>query len=336
MSSSTSVGSSQDQESDLSDLESSFCRPSSFRFNESATSGEGLVQLFQGQRPYDLLTERFLSGLGPPPLRTNTEVLAVYQNKYSDIRGQGMMQNFGICKKTMEQKHGGNANVNFAWCSVSKDEIPKIIQYGFSCSMPKNDGSYGHGVYLTPANSSLLECVKKAAVDEDGLRHVFLCRVILGKTEVIQPGTQQCCPSSKEFDSGVDNLWSPNKYIVWSTHMNAHILPDFLLSFRAPCCLEGFLTPQVHQKMPTSPWLPFPALLSALSKFLPPSDLASLTKYHRELREKRITRHQMIQRVRQLAGDKLLVSVIKSLGAKPKASSGSSQRMMSMRGPRII
>lgn len=52
-------------------------------------------------------------------------------------------------------------------------------------------------------------------------------------------GSEQCHPSSEEFDSGVDNLSAPRKYIVWSTHMNTHILPEFVVSFRAPPCLAG-------------------------------------------------------------------------------------------------
>lgn len=78
-----------------------------------------------------------------------------------------------------------------------------------------------------------------SVVDEDGLRYLLLCRVILGKTELVQIGSEQCHPSSEEFHSGVDNLAAPGKYIVWSTNMNTHILPEFVVSFRAPSCLAG-------------------------------------------------------------------------------------------------
>lgn len=81
--------------------------------------------------------------------------------------------------------------------------------------------------------------MKKLSVDKDGLRHLLLCRLILGKSEVVHPGSDQCRPSSEEFDSGMDNLSSPKKYILWSTHMNTHILPEFVISFRAPSRLKG-------------------------------------------------------------------------------------------------
>ena len=75
--------------------------------------------------------------------------------------------------------------------------------------------------------------VERSVPDEDGLRHVLLCRVILGRPELVPPGSDQTHPSSDEFDSGVDRFENPNKYIIWSTDMNTHILPEFVVSFRA-------------------------------------------------------------------------------------------------------
>lgn len=81
--------------------------------------------------------------------------------------------------------------------------------------------------------------MKSSTIDGCGLRHLLLCRVILGKMELVHPDTEQSHPSSEEFDSGVDNLLSPKRYIIWSTHMNTHILPEYVISFRAPTCIEG-------------------------------------------------------------------------------------------------
>ncbi|CAI9772987.1 unnamed protein product [Fraxinus pennsylvanica] len=57
--------------------------------------------------------------------------------------------------------------------------------------------------------------------------------------EVVQPGSEQYNPSFEEFDSGIDILVSPRKYIVWSTRMNTHILPEFVISFRFPSNLKS-------------------------------------------------------------------------------------------------
>lgn len=37
-------------------------------------------------------------------------------------------------------------------------------------------------------------------------------------------------------------------------------------------------------RKPSSPWMPFPALISVLSKFLPPSDIALISKFHKDHR----------------------------------------------------
>lgn len=52
--------------------------------------------------------------------------------------------------------------------------------------------------------------------------------------EQICEGSKQFHPSSEEFDSGVDDLAEPRRYIVWSSYMNSHILPSFIISFKAP------------------------------------------------------------------------------------------------------
>jgi hypothetical protein len=54
-------------------------------------------------------------------------------------------------------------------------------------------------------------------------------------------------------------------------------------------CLYDFVG---HEKVgvagqlmrPSSPWMPFPALISVLSKILPPSEIAFITKFHKEYR----------------------------------------------------
>ena len=74
--------------------------------------------------------------------------------------------------------------------------------------------------------------MESAIVDDDGIKHILLCRVLLGKTELVNPFSTQCHPSSDDFQSGVDNLTSPKKFVVWSSQMNTHILPEFVISFK--------------------------------------------------------------------------------------------------------
>lgn len=75
--------------------------------------------------------------------------------------------------------------------------------------------------------------------DDNGEKHVILCRVILGNVEKVEAGSQQCHPSSAEFDTGVDDLRNPKWYVVWSTNMNRHVLPDCVVSYRSPVRVPG-------------------------------------------------------------------------------------------------
>lgn len=69
--------------------------------------------------------------------------------------------------------------------------------------------------------------------DDDGVRHVVLCRVILGNVEKIEAGSQQSYPSSAEFDTGADDLNNPKWYVVWCSHINSRILPVYVVSYKS-------------------------------------------------------------------------------------------------------
>lgn len=76
-------------------------------------------------------------------------------------------------------------------------------------------------------------------VDEKGLVHLVLCRVILGNLERVQPESEQFQPSSGSFDNGVDNFQNPNYYIIWDVNMETHILPEYAVSFRLHSEVKG-------------------------------------------------------------------------------------------------
>ncbi|KAG5153748.1 hypothetical protein JHK82_011717 [Glycine max] len=254
----------------------------------------------------DLVRTRFVRGLVAHCFKP--EVLAVRRNVCSSVMALARQHSFHVFARAVAELRGGNANVKFAWYGASsKEEINDIIQHGFG-------HAHSNGLRLSPQDSPL-ESVKSSVVDEDGLRHLLLCRVILGKTEVVPRGSYQCRSSSQEFDSGVDDLSNPKEYVIWCNQINTHVLPEYVLSFRLPSPLKGIV--KIGESLrPSSPWMAFPALISMLSKILPPSEVASIAKFHKDYREKRISRHELIQKVRVIAGDKLLLSVIKSFRAK--------------------
>ncbi|PNX72438.1 putative inactive poly (ADP-ribose) polymerase SRO5-like protein [Trifolium pratense] len=208
------------------------------------------------------------------------EAVSIRRNSCSTVMAQARVQSFQIFARAVAKLRHGNANVKHA-------------------------------------------CVKNSVVDKDGFRHLLLCRVILGRMEVVAEGSDQRRPSSEEYDSGVDvdSFSSPKEYIVWSNKINTHVLPEYVLSFK-------LASDRGHEKVgvegqlmkPSSPWMPFPALISVLSKILPQSEIAFITKFHKEYRDKKISRQELIQKVRVVAGDKLLVSVIRAFRAKLRTS----------------
>ncbi|PWA98300.1 WWE protein-protein interaction domain protein family [Artemisia annua] len=48
----------------------------------------------------------------------------------------------------------------------------------------------------------------------------------LGNVELIQSGSKQFYRINTCFDSGVDDLQTPNNYVIWNMNMNTHIFPE--------------------------------------------------------------------------------------------------------------
>lgn len=76
-------------------------------------------------------------------------------------------------------------------------------------------------------------------VDENDVRHMVFCRVIMGNMELVSCGSSQFHPSSEEFDSGVDTLPNPSRYVVWNMNMTSHIYPECAISFKITSDVEG-------------------------------------------------------------------------------------------------
>ncbi|XP_030531241.2 probable inactive poly [ADP-ribose] polymerase SRO5 [Rhodamnia argentea] len=276
----------------------------------------GLMELGEGDEVHRYIKERFISELGA--LGAQVTVVAIHQNCHSSFTAKARAQAFQAYSEAVQKKGDSDtANVRYAWYATSKEDVSKILSYGFSYSgKPENDGLYGCGAYFAPDNHPL-ESIMSAPIDRDGLQHLLLCRVILGKSELVTHGSEQSHPSSEQYDSGIDDLSSPRKYIIWSTHMNTHVLPEYVVSFRAPYCLSVGLvrTPEKSQN-PTSPWIPFPILILELSKIFHPSDVGLISKYYEDRKGEKISRHVLVQKVRQIVGDRLLIKIIKSFRTK--------------------
>ncbi|KAH1111943.1 hypothetical protein AAZX31_04G166200 [Glycine max] len=262
------------------------------------------VRLGEGDVVHDLIKTRFIRGLGM--LGPKTEVVSVRRNACSDVVSQARLHSFHAHARAVARLRGGgnHANVKYAWYRTNgEDDVNDIVSQGFGFA-------HGPKLVLSPDDAPL-QSARGCGVGKDGVRHALLCRVILGRSEIVRDNTEHCYPSCEEYDSGVDSFSGPTKYIIWSNRMNTHVLPAYVVSFRVSS-FKGMEKSEEEPLRPTSPWMPFPTLISALSKVLPPCDIALISKFYKDKKDKKILRHELIQRVREIAGDKLLVAAIKS------------------------
>lgn len=269
-------------------------------------TSDGFLPIGEANMEHGLIKSSLLLGMGPMGKHTN--VVAIHKNFMLSLTRKARFESFKLFSQAVAEKCGGNANVRHGWYGGTRDEIHGIVNHGFSqCGRP-NGQSYGVGVHLASLKFPI-DCALSSEVDGDGLRHILLCRVIMGNMEAVCPGSTQFHPSSQKFDSGVDNVLAPRRFIVWSANMNSHIFPAFIISFKAPC-LKDFQRVQAKVLKPTS-LMSFSTLISLLSRLLNPSKMALIDKSYNDFRGRKLTRPQFIHRLRLTAGDKLLVAVLK-------------------------
>ncbi|KAK9928044.1 hypothetical protein M0R45_025200 [Rubus argutus] len=136
------------------------------------------------------------------------------------------------------KEYRGNPKVQYGWMAVTKDALSNIMLYGLGHGRPSIKSSYGIGVHLTSVNYAHISA-NYCDDDENGVRYIMLCRIIMGNVEMVNPGSGQCHPSSIQFDSGVDDLQNPRHLIVWSMNMNTHVFPEYVVSFKISSKAEG-------------------------------------------------------------------------------------------------
>ncbi|KAL5707630.1 hypothetical protein ACHQM5_018510 [Ranunculus cassubicifolius] len=233
-------------------------------------------------------------------------------------------------------KYRGNANVRYAWLASSKEAVSRILMHGLVFSdLQKRELSFGTGVHLSALTSPHISA-SHCDIDENGVQHMVLCRVILGNMELIHRGSDQSYPSDDNFDSGVNDLTNPEHYTIWNMNMSTHIYPEYIISFKMPPTEKGQATggdfsvknSTVSQAIdvniprgrtspvkfagrpPKSAWVPLPMLLAKLKDKLPHGSMKLVSKFYGEFKNNKISRHELIQRMRSISGDALLKAAI--------------------------
>jgi len=117
--------------------------------------GDGLMELGEGDKDYRLIKERFISRLAA--LGVQVTLVAIHKNCFSSVSAKGRAQAFQVYSQAVQIKgRDNNANVKYAWYATSKEEVLKILSYGFGFSgKAENHGLYGCGVYFGPYDRPL-------------------------------------------------------------------------------------------------------------------------------------------------------------------------------------
>lgn len=301
-----------DMESCCSDAGSITAGQTVTKKSDEVSSNE-MLKLNEEGDEFVLLKHQFYLSIGP--FLNSCKVIDAHRNLHCSPMKRAHLEAFRIFMNAMAAKHGGNPNIVNAWYWASKEEVHRIMKDGFHVGgMSKEFGLYGHGLHLC-SEFSTCDSLLSAPVDADGLRHLVICRVILGSAETILPGSTQSAPSARNFDSGVDKQQSPSKYIVWYPDIKTNILPLYALSVKFdfpprvwPSAMSGFR--RQPAKKPTSPWMPFNCMVYALAKFVPRSTMCMIKRLHTDFLERKINRLQFITGIRRLTGDKALIAAI--------------------------
>uniref|UniRef100_A0A0D9V2A8 PARP n=1 Tax=Leersia perrieri TaxID=77586 RepID=A0A0D9V2A8_9ORYZ len=293
---------------------------------------------------------------------------------------------FNLFKKQVERTNckRGNANVRYAWLACSKSSVDEMMLNGIlQFKKPAKCPDYGIGTILAPANCSNT-CVNYSDVDENGIVHMMLCRVIMGNVEIVHHGSRQHRPSNEYFDSGVDDLKKPQHYIVWDINLNSHVYSEFVVTIKLPssvkdspatqedchnlsdvsslvlssglpdtvsqtsstvgaaaACKSNNKHPHMHkqdmnlqtspalggqyeapmlgdkvERAPSTPWMPFSMLFAAISTKVFAEKMDMVNSCYEEFKSKKISRVDLVKKLRHIVGDKMLISTIMQLQDK--------------------
>ncbi|KAJ8648424.1 hypothetical protein MRB53_001447 [Persea americana] len=192
-------------------------------------SGHKLVQLEREEEDYKIVEKWFLTGLGASDATPHI-VVGIRRFVPQDGAARARWQEFKERIKAMEELRG-DANIRCAWHGTSKEGVVGILRNGFGRPSVGLEMAYGPGVCLAPQHCSHVS-LKSCDADGDGLQHMVLCRVIMGRMEQVQPGSEHFHPSSEDFDSGVDDMQNPRLYVIFNAHMDTHIQAGYLVSFK--------------------------------------------------------------------------------------------------------
>ncbi|MQL86822.1 hypothetical protein Taro_019351 [Colocasia esculenta] len=267
---------------------------------------EGLQELVEGDQAYVLVEKLFLESMARSVAATRITSIRRCSNRGAS--GKARSRVFQMWEQ-MTKAARGTANVRYGWYGDSAARIASVVAHGFG--QPNNramrPAAQAVGVYMAPAYSPLAS-LSMSVPDHAGEHHVLLCRVILGSVEAIDMDSPRHHPTGVDFDSGVDHLEKPGWYIVWPTHMNTHILPEFVVSFKTSeaAAVPGGIRRGPQQRTPSRAQLTFEKLFAELGDLLPASRVHAMETLFNHFKAGKLTKGVFVKNMAAIGGPKLL------------------------------
>ncbi|KAG6507657.1 probable inactive poly [ADP-ribose] polymerase SRO5 isoform X1 [Zingiber officinale] len=272
----------------------------------------GTERLETTDRDYKVVANLFAAG-------NAISITAIHKCFYSSPVRNSRLKAFQMQVEATRAARG-HANVKLGWLPTTPSDLSVIVSHGFGRTNHELLGgdACGFGLHLSPPHSPLRSCAL-SEVDGDGEGHVVLCRAVMGNMEEVAAGSLRYHPSSsEEFDSAADDLASPNWYVVWSTHMNTHIIPEYIVSFRFSKQSQDTAGSRrmMRSSSPKSveiSTMSFSKLFAEIVKSLPPSMKKALEITYNRYKGGNLSKEAFIRYLRSTVGDKLLTSSIRSV-----------------------
>ncbi|XP_076854469.1 poly(ADP-ribose) polymerase family member 14-related sequence 1 [Brachyhypopomus gauderio] len=152
--------------------------------------------------------------------------------KIERIQNPGMWRNYQNNKKIMEQKNKHQNNEKILFHGTRPDSVNYINNMGFNRSYAGlNAAAYGKGTYFA-LNASYSASPTYSVPNQQGQRHMYLCRVLTGDYTVGNSAMIVPPPKSANrtdlYDTVVDRVAGPTIFVVFR---DDHAYPEYLITF---------------------------------------------------------------------------------------------------------
>ncbi|KAJ1698878.1 hypothetical protein LUZ63_007390 [Rhynchospora breviuscula] len=253
----------------------------------------------------------FLSGLGPFAAPDIVLKIYRYQPDASDNLALSRLEEFEKMIALAERK---GVEAVSGWFGCGKRDMARVLICGFK--------TYGTDLYLMPQNRAF-SCVSLSDIDEKGMQYMLLCRVV---------------PKFPREGNELNRKY----YVVPLVDSESFIYPEYVVCFKFSSVVQEYLMglnckqlferratrfvsdlPNCRLMMskggPKSPWMSFSNLFAEIQDEICPVARELLSFHYDELKDRKITREDLVKKIRVIVGDQLLRATLTKLQRTPSS-----------------